>query len=636
MLGSFLLPFAVCYALGWTIEPPWAVPLAGWLFGLSAWSAFGLWLYLRKRRWAFHASLWATAFLAALGWSAQALTFHWLGHSFTRDLFWIGDVFTIADAKGYLVAFGLPALPLALTVFVCTLALWQPWGILGAELQRHRLTKAACLSLSVLALWLLGQASFRPQPRALDFAGTELETIRTITETTLLMLGTSILRIDKQERFFAFEGQPKRMVPAAPSKPPPDFDVLFVIHESFSDWIWPEYMPRTWSEAKERKGTVFTRAYTPSVDSLVSVKSLLTGVSPTAEKSLQRRYPLLWQWAEAAGMHTILGYNGWLESSLDLGRFLLSPPPARTVTREAMPPEVTRGLDLYEGELYLVRELTQAIQEAPARKSLLTVWYSLGMHLPCQDSSPLFTTQPSGGTACERAAGLVDYGMSMILNALRKAGRLDRTLVVITADHGEFREGAMKPGELPKKFDWRDRFTRVPLIVWLPKTWREDRPEIAGMLTRNADRLVSTIDATRMLISLMDGGQVLDLRSVPKRLAFPETADLASEAIAADRWVAGMNRDTFLVNTPDGFMLVSDDLRVVYNEKEGLWVQDDLLKGGGAETDWTRAPASLKEILCPALLARPAFVRMVEESSFGARYGSGLGCPPPLRQLVPQ
>ena len=267
---------------------------------------------------------------------------------------------------------------------------------------------------------------------------------------------------------------------------------------------------------------------------------------------------------------------------------------------------------------------------------MLTVWYSLGMHLPCQDSSPLFTTQPSGGTACERAAGLVDYGMSMILNALRKAGRLDRTLAVITADHGEFREGAMKPGELPKKFDWRDRFTRVPLIVWLPKTWREDRPEIAGMLTRNADRLVSTIDATRMLISLMDGGQVLDLRSVPKRLAFPETADLASEAIAADRWVAGMNRDTFLVNTPDGFMLVSDDLRVVYNEKEGLWVQDDLLKGGGAETDWTRAPASLKEILCPALLARPAFVRMVEESSFGARYGSGLGCPPPLRQLVPQ
>ena len=625
VLGSFLLPFALCYVLDWPVGGPWTVPLTGWLFGLSTWSAFGLWLRLRLRRWAFHAGLQATAFATATGWSAQALAFHWLGHPFTRDLFWIGDVFTFADAKGYLFAFGLPALPLALATWACTLALWQPRGTLGTKLHRRRPAKAACLCLSALALWLLAQASFRPQSRALDFDGMELETARTMTETAVLILGTSIIRADKKEHYFAFEGQPNRMVPATPNKPPPDFDVLLVIHESLSGWMWPEFMPRTRLETNRRKGTVFTRAYTPSVASLVSVKSLLTGVSPVAERRLQRRYPLLWQWAEAAGMHTILGYNGWLEASLDLGTFLLSPPPARTVTRETMPPEVTRGLGLYEGELYLVRELTQAIREAPARKPLLTVWYSQGMHLPCQDSSPLFMAQPPGGTACERAAGIVDHGMDLVLAALQIAGRLDQTLVVMTADHGEFRDGVMQPGEPQKQFNWRDRFTRVPLIVWLPEAWHEDRPEITGMLTRNADRLVSTIDATRMLIGLMGGGRVLDLDGAPIPLDFPETVDLGNEEIAADRWISGMNRDTFLINVVDGFMLVSDDLRIVYNEKEGLWAQE----GNGAETDWTQVPTTLKEALCPALLAQPGFVRMVEESSFSARYGSGLGCLPP-------
>ena len=624
-LGSLLLPFALCYVFDWPVGSPRTMPLAGWLFGLSAWCAFGLWLRLRKRRWAFHAGLWTTAFLAALGWSAQVLAFHWTGTPFTRDLFWLGDVFTVADAKGYLFAFGLPALPLALTVFACTLALWQPWGALRTEFRSRRPAKATCLCLSALALWLLAQACFRPQTRALAFAGMELETARTLTETAVLILGTSIIRADTEEHYFAFEGQPKRMLAATPDKPLPDFDVLFVIHESFSSWIWPQFMPRTRFETSKRKGTVFTRAYTPSVASLVAVKSLLTGVSPLAEKRLQRRYPLLWQWAEAAGMHTILAYNGWLEASLDLGRFLMSPAPARTVTREAMPPEVTRGLGLYEGELYLVRELAQAIREAPPEKSLLTVWYSQNMHLPCQASSPLFEAQPPGGTACERAAGIVDHGMGLVLAALQIAGRLDRTLVVITADHGEFRDGVMKPGELQKQFNWREEFTRVPLIVWLPEAWHEDRPEIAGMLTRNANRFVSTIDATRMLIGLMGGGRVLDLDGASKPLAFPETADLGNEAISTDRWISGMNRDTLLINVVDGFMLVSNGLRIVYNEKEGLWVQAT----GSAETDWTQVPASSKEVLCPALLARPIFVRMVEESSFGARYGSGLGCLPP-------
>ena len=624
-LGSLLLPFVFCYALGWPVNGPQTMPLAGWLFGLSAWSAFGLWLRLRKRKWAFHAGLWATACLVAAGWSAQALAFHWLGHSFTRDIIWIGDVFTIADAKGYLVAFGLPALPLALALLALTIVLWQPRGTLGTKLHRRRPAKAACLCLSALALWLLTQASFRPQSRALDFAGMELETARAMAETAVLILGTSIIRADKKEHYYAFEGQPKRMVPATPSTPLPDFDVLLVIHESFSGWMWPQFMPRTRLEANRRKGTVFTRAYTPSVASLVSVKSLLTGVSPLAEKRLQRRYPLLWQWAAAAGMHTILGYNGWLEASLDLGTFLLSPPPARTVTRETMPPEATRGLGLYEGELYLVRELAQAIREAPPEKPLLTVWYSQNMHLPCQDSSPLFMAQPPGGTACERAAGIVDHGMGLVLAALRIAGRLDRTLVVITADHGEFRDGKMQPGELPKQFNWRDKITNVPLIVWLPEAWHESRPEIAGMLTRNANGLVSTIDAARMLIGLMGGGRVLDLDGTPKPLAFPETVDLRSEAIATDRWGTGLNRDAILINLPDGYMLVGDDLRAVYNEKEGLWVQ----KGAGAEMDWTQVPAPLKAALCPELLARSIFVRMVEDSSFGARYGSGLSCLPP-------
>ena len=629
ILASLYLPFVACRVLGWPVDNPLQISLAGWLFSLSSWSALGLWLYLRRRRWAYQAGLLAAASLAAVGWSAQALSFYWLGHAFTLDLFFLGDVFTAADAQSYVQAFGLPALPLTCIVFGLTLAVWKPTRAIGRGFQNRRTGKVALACSLILSGWILAQSCFVTESTD-HFAGTELETAKVLTETAVLAVGTGILRIGTTGHYFSLEGRIKRMRPAAVSLPPPDFDILLIVHESLSNWNWPHFMPRIHATIIRREGIIFKEAYTPSASTTTGMKAFLTGLHPIAGHTPRRQYPLLWQWGKAAGMHTILGFNRWMKPSLDLGRFMLSPGPDRLASRETMPPEVTRRLSFYEGELYLLEDLLRAIRESPPDKPLLTVWHSLAMHLPCQGDSPLLAEPLPGDTPCERAAHLVDYGTSLLLDELQAAGRLDRTLVAITADHGEYRDGVRPPDVPPKQVNWRNEVMKVPLFMWLPDAWYEERPDVVRLLKLNALRRVSTLDVPRTLISLMNGGRVQRIDGAPpKRLDFPETVDLANEIVPERRWIVSSNQDSFLIDLPDGFMLLGTDWKVAYNEKEGLWVQDNLLDDSGTKTDWKQVPASLKEALCPALLARPVFVRMVEKSSFGARYGSGLGCLPP-------
>lgn len=61
-----------------------------------------------------------------------------------------------------------------------------------------------------------------------------------------------------------------------------------------------------------------------------------------------------------------------------------------------------------------------------------------------------------------RSVRLMDDWLARILEALKDAGRLDDTLVIVTSDHGEnFGEG----GLLAHAFSLDDRLTRVPLVV---------------------------------------------------------------------------------------------------------------------------------------------------------------------------
>ena len=124
-----------------------------------------------------------------------------------------------------------------------------------------------------------------------------------------------------------------------------------------------------------------------------------------------------------------------------------------------------------------------------------------------------------------RAAGNVDTQIGRVLDALRKAGKLDNTVVIITAGHG------MPLDNKQGKFDWSRGNLQVPLVIHWPGTPAQ---EIAT-LTDNKD----------VMTTLM---QRLLHVSTPAN-EYSQGEDLFSPARRRS-WVTAANSDTLAITTP--------------------------------------------------------------------------------------
>ncbi len=85
-----------------------------------------------------------------------------------------------------------------------------------------------------------------------------------------------------------------------------------------------------------------------------------------------------------------------------------------------------------------------------------------------------------------------DAYLARILQTLEKAGLLDDTLVIATADHGEM--GTAHGGMRQKNFNFYEESTRVPLVYSNPRLFKEPR---------RSDALVSHVDFLPTLATLV-------------------------------------------------------------------------------------------------------------------------------------
>jgi arylsulfatase A-like enzyme len=85
-----------------------------------------------------------------------------------------------------------------------------------------------------------------------------------------------------------------------------------------------------------------------------------------------------------------------------------------------------------------------------------------------------------------------DAYLVKILQTLAKAGLLDNTLVIATADHGEM--GTTHGGMRQKNFNFYEEATRVPLVYSNPRLFKKPR---------TSDSLVSHVDFLPTLASLV-------------------------------------------------------------------------------------------------------------------------------------
>lgn len=84
---------------------------------------------------------------------------------------------------------------------------------------------------------------------------------------------------------------------------------------------------------------------------------------------------------------------------------------------------------------------------------------------PHQPNDPALAEQAKSPSAYDAEISVADQGVGMLLDELKKVGALDKTLVVLTADHGE---SLGEHGEKTHAIFIYDATVRVPLIVRAP------------------------------------------------------------------------------------------------------------------------------------------------------------------------
>jgi len=217
-------------------------------------------------------------------------------------------------------------------------------------------------------------------------------------------------------------------------------------------------------DALARRGLLFERAYSPTPLTLPAHTSLLTGTLPTAhgvrDNSLFRLAPASRTVTEA------LAERGWRTAAF-VGAFVLD---ARY--------GLDQGFEVYDGPgRGSAHDDTIAERPAGAVTDATLAWLSgvaldepffLWVHYfdPHHPYRPPESFGENPADAYDAEIAYADSELGRLLDALSSSGRLDQTLVIATADHGE---SLGEHGEQSHGFFLYDAAVRVPLVVAGPR-----------------------------------------------------------------------------------------------------------------------------------------------------------------------
>lgn len=306
--------------------------------------------------------------------------------------------------------------------------------------------------------------------RGLGLAGASPEA------TSLLMLGqTRGRRVGKGGLRRALG----RQLP--PPGPTPPFSILLLVHESLGPLaLDPEVAPFLSGEVASGHLRTFGRAYAQASMTDVALPSLLSGVNPVQGSQLYHRVPLLWHRAQAAGYATAflsaqrLNYYGFPDYLLADGLDAWE-----SADHAGWPLVNDTGAD----DGVLVDQLKGWLDRMGDRPTFTVLQFN-ATHAPglvrpdfqawtaARVAARWPEVHPLRREAMARylnACAYLDAVQVRIFKLLAERGRLDRTWVIATADHGEAWQGPPR-GRLD---DLRAAALQVPLWMRLPAGFPE-------------------------------------------------------------------------------------------------------------------------------------------------------------------
>ncbi|EFH5814034.1 TPA: cardiolipin transport protein PbgA [Escherichia coli] len=149
-----------------------------------------------------------------------------------------------------------------------------------------------------------------------------------------------------------------------------------------------------------------------------------------------------------------------------------------------------------------------------------------------------------------RAAGNVDDQLNRVLNALRDSGKLDNTVVIITAGRG------IPLSEEEETFDWSHGHLQVPLVIHWPGT--------------PAQRINTLTDHTDLMTTLM---QRLLHVSTPAS-EYSQGQDLFNPQ-RRHYWVTAADNDTLAITTPKKTLVLNNNGKYRTYNLRGERVKDE-------------------------------------------------------------
>ena len=150
-----------------------------------------------------------------------------------------------------------------------------------------------------------------------------------------------------------------------------------------------------------------------------------------------------------------------------------------------------------------------------------------------------------------RAAGNVDDQINRVLNALRDSGKLDNTVVIITAGRG------IPLSEEEETFDWSHGHLQVPLVIHWPGT--------------PAQRINALTDHTDLMTTLM---QRLLHVSTPAS-EYSQGQDLFNPQ-RRRYWVTAASNDTLAITTPKKTLVLNNNGKYRSYNLRGERVKDEI------------------------------------------------------------
>lgn len=489
--------------------------------------------------------IWCTGFLWDLSaWTAFVLVLAMLAHSGNRRLRTVGLALLAASATIHSLAIAISAgyhavfhhLP---NIHALEFAINEWRNAWGMFLDALDVRAFSWFLVSIPLFVLLHRSAMRRWARVLDVPHPWLR--RTVLAVPFVLaasvssfalgwhrfqeplpLGASWSRVFFQYGLQAFGNRtdlqrPVRMEFPAPNRPAPPVNILVILHESvradamtiprlaMMDQIDAHATaPRSLRWQADSLTWTFPRGRSNATATAVSVSSWTTGVPPWGTTYRLHRSPTIFDAAHAAGRRTFLvtaqDWHWW-----HLDEFFFGPSLDSAADRSAF--DAPRVNDVGVDDALLVDRLTSLVT-ASSRPFTAVLQFN-GTHGPYYTGPRGTTLPPSSRERYEASVRYIDSVQDACLAELERRGILDNTLVIVVSDHAE----SLDQRSIARINDFHEEAVRVPFWIRLPRRGLDAgrlRPILDAWTKRNVDLL----DLAPTILDLMGYGPDHPARSL--------------------------------------------------------------------------------------------------------------------------